>query len=174
MANLEFTRDFSVPPNEVFVFFVPQRMPLWYGVEMESHFEVQGGASDFSAGQKVQITGKLGNCEVSLTVVITAYRWESAARVAIPGFVRRARITAMGTRKLANAARVYVCATPTKCPDYSVASSTLSSRVSPSRNAIAPGSIVSSAWLSAASILFVSISSIAPDIAFARVGAAIP
>jgi len=76
MANLEFCRDFSVAPNEIFVFFVPQRMPLWYGTEMNSHFEVQGGASDFAVGQKVQITGKLGKREVSLTVVITAYGWE--------------------------------------------------------------------------------------------------
>ncbi|HKD63354.1 MAG TPA: SRPBCC family protein [Candidatus Acidoferrales bacterium] len=76
MAHLEFSRDFSVAPNEVFVFFVPLRMPLWYGTEMDSHFEVQGGASDFAVGQKVQITGKLGKREVSLTVVITAYRWE--------------------------------------------------------------------------------------------------
>jgi len=43
---------------------------------MNSHFEVQGGASDFAVGQKVQITGKLGKRELSLTVVITAYRWE--------------------------------------------------------------------------------------------------
>jgi hypothetical protein len=77
MAHLEFSRDFSVAPNEVFVFFVPQRMPLWYGTEMNSHFEVQGGAPDFAIGQKVQITGKLGKREVSLTVVITAYRWEN-------------------------------------------------------------------------------------------------
>jgi len=78
MANLEFTRDFSVPPKEVFVFFVPQRMPLWYGVEMDSHFEVQGGASDFGVGQKVRITGKFGTREVALTVVITEYEWERA------------------------------------------------------------------------------------------------
>src|SRR5580704_17443162 len=76
MADLEFTREFSVAPNEVFVFFVPQRMPLWYGVEMESHFEVQGGASDFSAGQKVRITGVLRNWDVTLTAVITDYVWE--------------------------------------------------------------------------------------------------
>jgi uncharacterized protein YndB with AHSA1/START domain len=76
MANLEFTCEFSVPPKEVFVFFVPQRMPLWYGVEMDSHFEVQGGASDFAVGQKVRITGKFGTREVALTVVITAFEWE--------------------------------------------------------------------------------------------------
>jgi hypothetical protein len=76
MANLEFCRDFSVPPNEIFVFFVPQRMPLWYGGEMNAHFEVQGGASDFAVGQKVRITGDLGQWEVALTAVITAYAWE--------------------------------------------------------------------------------------------------
>jgi uncharacterized protein YndB with AHSA1/START domain len=76
MANLEFVREFAVPPKEIFVFFVPQRMALWYGTEMNSCFEVQGGASDFAAGQKVRITGRLGNREVVLTVVITEYEWE--------------------------------------------------------------------------------------------------
>jgi uncharacterized protein YndB with AHSA1/START domain len=76
MANLEFVREFGVPPKEVFVFFVPQRMSLWYGAEMNSCFEVQGGASDFAVSQKVRITGRLGNREVSLTAVITAYEWE--------------------------------------------------------------------------------------------------
>ncbi len=76
MANLEFVREFAVPPREIFVFFVPQRMALWYGAEMNSCFEVQGGASDFAAGQKVRITGRLGDREVALTVVITEYQWE--------------------------------------------------------------------------------------------------
>jgi hypothetical protein len=76
MAHLEFSRDFSVAPNEIFVFFVPQRMPLWYGVEMNAHFEVQGGAPDFAVGQKVRITGDLRKWEVTLTAVITAYTWE--------------------------------------------------------------------------------------------------
>ena len=61
MANLEFVRDFAVPPKEIFVFFVPQRMALWCGTEMNSCFEVQGGASEFAAGQKVRITGRLGD-----------------------------------------------------------------------------------------------------------------
>jgi hypothetical protein len=77
MAHLEFSRDFSVAPNEIFVFFVPQRMPLWYGGEMNAHFEVQGGAPDFAIGQKVRITGDLGQWPVTLTAVITAYTWES-------------------------------------------------------------------------------------------------
>jgi hypothetical protein len=76
MANLEFVREFAVLPKEVFVFFVPQRMALWYGAEMNSSLEVQGGASDFAVGQKVRITGQLGNREVTSTAVITAYEWE--------------------------------------------------------------------------------------------------
>jgi len=76
MADLSFSVDIPAPPNEVFAFFVPQRMPLWYGAEMDSHFEVQSGASEFAVGQKVRIAGRLGNREMSLTVVITAYEWE--------------------------------------------------------------------------------------------------
>ncbi len=68
--------EFAVPPKEVFVFFVPQRMPLWYGMEMDATFEVQAGGPDFAVGQKVRITGKLRQYEVTLTVVITAYDWE--------------------------------------------------------------------------------------------------
>ena len=75
MADLTFSIDFAAPPNEVFVFFVPQRMPLWYGVEMDACFEVQGGAVDFAAGQKVRITGHLGSHQLTLTVVVTAYDW---------------------------------------------------------------------------------------------------
>ena len=76
MAYVELATQISTTPNEIFVFFVPQRMPLWYGTEMDAHFEVQGGASDFAVGQKVRITGKLRSYDVALTVVITAYEWE--------------------------------------------------------------------------------------------------
>jgi hypothetical protein len=76
MTALDFSLDIPAPPNEIFVFFVPQRMSLWYGSEMDSQFEVQGGSSEFAAGQKVRITGTLGRREVALTVVITAYQWE--------------------------------------------------------------------------------------------------
>jgi hypothetical protein len=76
MARIQLVTEIATTPNEIFVFFVPQRMPLWYGAEMNAHFEVQGGASDFSVGQKVRITGKLQRHEVSLTVVVTAYEWE--------------------------------------------------------------------------------------------------
>jgi len=76
MADLTFSLDIAAPPNEIFVFFVPQRMPLWYGTEMDAKFEVQGGASDFAVGQKVHITGRLRQYEMTLTVVINAYEWE--------------------------------------------------------------------------------------------------
>jgi len=51
-------------------------MALWYGTEMNSRFEVQGGAPDFAVGQKVRITGRLAEREVTLTAVVTAYQWE--------------------------------------------------------------------------------------------------
>ncbi len=73
MASLEIVTEISAPPNLVFAFLVPQRMPYWYGAEMESCFEVAGGGSDFVAGQKVRISGKLRAREVSLTVVIVRY-----------------------------------------------------------------------------------------------------
>lgn len=76
MADLDLSVDIAAPTNEVFVFFVPQRMPLWYGAEMDSCFEVQGGAPEFATSQKVKIAGKLGRREVALTVVITDYAWE--------------------------------------------------------------------------------------------------
>jgi hypothetical protein len=76
MGDVTLTIETLAPPNEVFVFFVPQRMPLWYGTEMDARFEVHGGASDFAVGQKVRISGRLSRYEVQLTVVITAYEWE--------------------------------------------------------------------------------------------------
>jgi Polyketide cyclase / dehydrase and lipid transport len=75
MADLEFCVDVAAQPNLVFAFFVPQRMPYWYAAEMESQFEVQGGASEFQLGQKVRITGKLRGREMSMTVVVTRYDW---------------------------------------------------------------------------------------------------
>jgi hypothetical protein len=76
MARIELSTQISTTPNEIFVFFVPQRMPLWYGAEMNAHFEVQSGAPDFTVGQKVRITGKLQQHDVALTVVVTGYEWE--------------------------------------------------------------------------------------------------
>ncbi len=72
MAKIELTRTIAAPPEHVFVFFVPQRMPYWYGAEMDSCFEVQDGAADFRVGLKVRISGRLGRKTVSHTAVITA------------------------------------------------------------------------------------------------------
>ncbi len=75
MADLEFSEEIAAEPRTVFAFFVPQRMPYWYGTEMDCTFEVQGGATEFQPGQKVRITGKLRGREISLTVVVTTYEW---------------------------------------------------------------------------------------------------
>ena len=75
MAKLEFTVEIAAPPDRVFAFFVPQRMPYWYGAEMDARFEVQGGAAEFQVGLKVRITGRLGRKEVSHTAVLTRFEW---------------------------------------------------------------------------------------------------
>ena len=75
MAQLEFEIQVHAPANLVAAFFVPQRMNYWYGAEMESCFEIQGGAADFQAGQKVRITGRLRGREVTLTAVIMRYEF---------------------------------------------------------------------------------------------------
>ena len=38
--------------------------------------EATGGAPDFAVGQKVRITGRLAEREVTLTTVVTAYQWD--------------------------------------------------------------------------------------------------
>lgn len=76
MADLTFSRDIAAAPNEVFAFFIPQRMPLWYGTEMKACFEVQGGAAEFAVGQKVRITGHLQNHTMSLNTVVSACEWQ--------------------------------------------------------------------------------------------------
>jgi hypothetical protein len=73
MAKLAFEIMINAPADRLAAFFVPQRMPYWYGAEMHSEFEVQGGAADFAIGQKVRITGRAGSREVALTAVITAF-----------------------------------------------------------------------------------------------------
>ncbi len=91
MAKLEFSIEIAARADRVAVFFVPQRMPYWYGAEMEAEFEVQGGAADFAVGQKVRISGQVGKKEVSLTVVITrfefgrALEWRFADRFGVKG-----------------------------------------------------------------------------------------
>ena len=78
MARLEFAQRIDATPALVAAFFVPQRMPYWYGYEMKAEFEILGGASDFAAGQKVRITGRLGAREVTLTAVVTRYEFGRA------------------------------------------------------------------------------------------------
>jgi hypothetical protein len=75
MAKIELIRPIAAPLEQVFVFFVPQRMPYWYGAEMQSCFELQNGAANFSTGLKVRITGTLGVTSVSHTAVVTAYEY---------------------------------------------------------------------------------------------------
>jgi uncharacterized membrane protein len=94
MAQIETSVQIAAPAELVFAFFVPQRMPYWYGAEMEAHLEVQGGASDFAVAQKVHVTGHLGRREVSHTAVVTAlqqerlFEWRFEDRYGVKGLER--------------------------------------------------------------------------------------
>src|SRR6185312_10356924 len=74
MARIETTVRIAAPTQVVYAFFVPQRMPYWYGSDIEACLEVQGGAPDFAVSQKVRVTGNLGKREVSHTAVVTELR----------------------------------------------------------------------------------------------------
>jgi uncharacterized membrane protein len=74
MAQTETSIQIAAPPELVFAFFVPQRMPYWYGAEMKLCLEVQGGASDFAVAQKVRITVHLQDRELSHTAVVTEFQ----------------------------------------------------------------------------------------------------
>jgi uncharacterized membrane protein len=94
MTRIETSVEIAAPPNVVFAFFVPQRMPYWYGADMQACFTVQDGASDFAVAQKVQITGNLGKREVSHTAVVTAlenarvFEWRFSDRFGVKGLER--------------------------------------------------------------------------------------
>ena len=94
MARIETTVQIAAPPELVFAFFVPQRMPYWYGADMQVCLEVQGGAPDFVVSQKVRITGHLGAYEVSHTAVVTAlqparlFEWRFRDRYGVEGLER--------------------------------------------------------------------------------------
>src|SRR5256885_7555789 len=75
MAKIQLALLIAAPSQDVFVFFVPQRMAYWYGAEMQSCLELQDGSSEFSVGSKVRITGQLGRKTVSHTAVITSYQY---------------------------------------------------------------------------------------------------
>src|SRR5271169_3236042 len=94
MGRIETSVEIMAPAELVFAFFVPQRMPYWYGADMHACFEVQDGASDFAVAQKVHIAGKLGKREVSHTAVVTAlqqarlFEWRFSDRYGVKGLER--------------------------------------------------------------------------------------
>jgi len=94
MARIETSVQIAAPAEVVFAFFVPQRMPYWYGADMQASFEVQDSASDFAVTQKVHITGNLGKREVSHTAVVTAleqgrlFEWRFSDRYGVKGLER--------------------------------------------------------------------------------------
>jgi len=94
MARIETSVQIAAPAAIVFAFFVPQRMPYWYGADMQACMEVQGGAPDFAVAQKVHIAGNLGKREVSHTAVVTAleqarlFEWRFSDRYGVKGLER--------------------------------------------------------------------------------------
>jgi|SRR5580692_863914 uncharacterized membrane protein len=91
MARVETSVEIAAPAEAVFAFFVPQRMPYWYGADMQATFDVQDGASDFAVSQKVRVTGNLQGREVSHTTVVTAlqearlFEWRFSDRYGVKG-----------------------------------------------------------------------------------------
>jgi uncharacterized protein YndB with AHSA1/START domain len=73
MTRIVLTQIVAAPPEDVFVFFVPQRMSHWYGPEMRSSFEMQSCGSEFRPGSKVSISGTLANRTVSHMAMVTAF-----------------------------------------------------------------------------------------------------
>jgi len=94
MARIDTSVEIAAPAEVVFAFFVPQRMPYWYGSDMQASFEVQDGASDFAVSQKVHIAGNLGKREVAHTAVVTAlqqarvFEWRFSDRYGVKGLER--------------------------------------------------------------------------------------
>ncbi len=94
MACIETTVQIAASPELIFAFFVPQRMPYWYGADMKACFEVQGGAPDFAVAQKVRVTGHLSGREVSHTAVVTVFEpprvfeWRFRDRYGVEGLER--------------------------------------------------------------------------------------
>jgi len=94
MARLETSVEITASPEIVFAYFVPQRMPYWYGADMKACLEVQGGAADFAVAQKVRISGRLGGREVAHTAVVMAlepprvFEWRFRDRYGVEGTER--------------------------------------------------------------------------------------
>jgi hypothetical protein len=74
-TRIETKIEISVPPRQLFAFFVPQRIGYWYGPEMQTQFEVSDGAAEFSVAQKVRVSGRIGSREVAHTAVVTECQW---------------------------------------------------------------------------------------------------
>ena len=91
MARIETSAKIAAPAELVFAFFVPQRMPYWYGAEMEACFEVQAGAVEFVVAQKVRVAGHLRGREVGHTAVVTelqyarVFEWRFEDRYGVKG-----------------------------------------------------------------------------------------
>jgi uncharacterized membrane protein len=91
MARIDTSVGIAAPAELVFAFFVPQRMPYWYGAEMEACFEVQGGAAEFAVAQKVRVAGRMGGREVGHTAVVTelqyarVFEWRFEDRYGVKG-----------------------------------------------------------------------------------------
>lgn len=94
MARVETSVEIAAPAEVVFAFFVPQRMPYWYGADMQATFDVQDGAADFAVSQKVRVTGNLQGREISHTAVVTAlqearlFEWRFNDRYGVKGLER--------------------------------------------------------------------------------------
>src|SRR5215472_8663011 len=94
MARVESSVQISASPELVFAFFVPQRLPYWYGADMQACLEVQGGTPDFAVAQKVRVSGHLGKREVSHTAVVTAlqrarlFEWRFRDQYGVEGLER--------------------------------------------------------------------------------------
>jgi uncharacterized membrane protein len=94
MARVETSVEIAAPAELVFAFFVPQRMPYWYGADMQACLEVQDGASNFAVARKVRVTGHLGQREVSHTAIVTAleprrvFEWQFRDRYGVEGLER--------------------------------------------------------------------------------------
>ena len=57
MAQIETSVQIAAPAEIVFAFFVPQRMPYWYGAEMQSCLEMHSGAADFGHINNMGVNG---------------------------------------------------------------------------------------------------------------------
>jgi uncharacterized membrane protein len=112
MAQVETAVRIAAPIEAVYVFFVPQRMPYWYGAEMAACLHAQGGAANFAVGQTVGIAGHLGKRMVSHTAVVTAlhrpslFEWRFEDEYGVQGLERWELAEENGTQSASRATTV--------------------------------------------------------------------